>query len=317
MGKTRAAVVVAVLPPLALAIAALTFGPRLGDQVASHWSGDASTPDGFTSTWGSFWVVAGVTAVLTAAAVAGIALAGHPRVSRLWTALAVLTAGSVAGAWIATAWATADAAAPAEAALGGRLAILVAAPVCAALVYAALPPTVPPQPADAAVPAARLHAGDRLAWSGTTGSGVLVFAVALVAVVFVGTLVVAVLTGAAAAWITAGVLFLAAGSAALLVPVRLTVDRRGVRLSSALLRVPLIRVRLDDIQSVTAGTIEPAQWGGWGYRISSAGVGYIARRGPGLIVRRRQGGAVAITIDHPEQPASVANALAAGAGHAG
>lgn len=317
MGKRQAAIVVALLPLSAMAIAALLLAPRLGDEVASHWSGDTSVPDGFAATWGSFWVIAGITAVLTAGAVAGIVLAGRARVSRLWPALAVLTAGSTAGAWIATAWATADAASPAEASLGGRLALLLVAPVCAVLVYLALPPAAPLEPGDASVPAARLEEGDRLAWSGTTGSGVLVFAVVLVAVVFAGTLVLALLTGAAAAWITAGVLFLAAGSAALLVPVRLTVDRRGVRLSSALLRVPLLRVRLDDIQSATAGTIEPAQWGGWGYRISGAGIGYIARRGPGLIVRKRGGGAVAITIDHPEQPASVANALAAGAGRAG
>lgn len=129
------------------------------------------------------------------------------------------------------------------------------------------------------------------------------------ALLFVATLVVALVARQPAALTSAGVLLLATFTGLLLEPVRLTVDRRGVRLTSALLRIPLIRVRIDDIAEAVTDVIEPVRWGGWGYRISGAGIAYVARRGPGIVVKRHNGSAVAITIDRPEEPAAVAKTL--------
>ncbi len=66
-------------------------------------------------------------------------------------------------------------------------------------------------------------------------------------------------------WVSASVFLLATLSALLLQPVRLTDDRPGLRLSSALSRIPLIRAGLDEIDEVLADTIEPTRLGGWGY----------------------------------------------------
>ncbi|WP_286344156.1 hypothetical protein [Frondihabitans sucicola] len=60
-----------------------------------------------------------------------------------------------------------------------------------------------------------------------------------------------------------------------------------------------------------AGTIEPSRWGGWGFRISGSGIAYVARRGPGIVISRRSGRSIAITVDNPEQRAALANALLA------
>lgn len=296
-------------PLVGIVLAGVVFRPRLGLEMASHWSGAATRPDGFSSTDGSFWTFTAITAALTVVGLAGVVRVSRDQGSRIWPALAMLIAGIIACAWIAAAWASADASDVQRAALGARLALLLIPVGLAVCVYLLLPPTPVQASVTAEVPTVPAAPGDRLAWSGTAGSPILAVAVAVVALLFGITLVTALTTRQPAALISAGVLLLATLSALLLEPVRLTIDRRGVRLTSALLRIPLIRVRLDDIAEAVVDTIEPAHWGGWGYRISGAGVAYVARKGPGIIVKRHNGRAVAITIDRPEEPAAVANTL--------
>ncbi len=302
--------VCAVLPLLALVVVAAAMGPRLGPRLASHWSG-AAAPDGFAATWGSFWTFAAITAVLTAVAIVCVALTHRRAWSRTWAAIAGVLSGTTATAWIVTAWATAAAAEPSEARLGGRMAILVLAVAGGAAVFLLLPPRPAPIGAAATAPRLPLAQEDRVSWTGVMSSGVLVAAGAVGGCVFLIALAAAIAMPSTATVIGAVVLLAATASVLLLAPVRLTVDQRGIRLASVLLRVPLIRVALDRIDTVVVDTIEPGQWGGWGYRVSGAGLAYVARRGPGIVVTRRGGNAVAITIDHPEQPAAVANALVA------
>lgn len=316
----RAARVIVVLlltlsPIIGLVLAGLVIGRHLGAEMASHWSGNASRPDGFSPTVSSFWGFAAITVALTVGGVVGVFVVARGAGSRAWPMTTALIAGFTACAWTAAAWATADAADLQHAALGGRLAIMLIPAALGAFVYVLLPPVRTTQTDAATAPIVSAGVGDRLAWSGVTGSWVLAVAVGVLGVVFAAVLVGWIVTRQPGLLVSASVFLLATLSALLLQPVRLTVDRRGIRLSSALLRIPLIRIRLDDVDEVLADTIDPARWGGWGYRISGSGVAYVARKGPGLIIKKRSGGAVAITIDNPEQPAGVANTLSNDAPH--
>ena len=302
-----------VSPCAGLALSGLVIGPHLGAEMASHWSGNALQPDGFSPTVGSFWSFGAITVALTVAGIIGVFVVGRGGGSRAWPTTTTLIAGLTACAWIASAWATADASDPQHAALGGRLAIVLVPPASAAVVYVLLPSMPITQTETATAPIVSAGVGDRLAWRGITGSRVLAAAIGVVGAIFVAVLTGWIVTRQAGLLVSAIVLLLATLSALLLEPARLTVDRRGIRLSSALLRVPLIRVPLEDIDEVLVDTIEPARWGGWGYRVSGAGVAYVARKGPGLIIKKRSGGAVVITINDPEQPAAIANTLSNGA----
>lgn len=300
------AVASAALPAVALAVTAPLLKPRLGATIASHWSG-LDLPDGFAATWPMLGIIAVLTGALLVVAVVG--LVSRSRGGKTLAVVATAVGAPTAGAWIAAAWATADAADPAHAVLGARLLVVPALLLCAGGVLLAPGRPLPIDPS--ATPTLALADGERAAYSATTGSGVLWAAAGLVWVVWIGAVVAFVLGGSAALAVPAGVLLVAAVAVQLLVPVRLTVDARGVRLVSALIHVPLIRVPLADIARVSAERIDPLQWGGWGYRISGRGRAYVARRGPGIVVHRRNGSAVAITIDAPESPAALANALVA------
>lgn len=301
----------AVVPIVAIAVVGIALRPRLGTTVASHWSVSLVRPDGFTSTWGSFWVFTALTAVFSALGVVLIALTSCTGCSRSWAGVATLIAGSTATAWIMGAWATADAGQTGTPVLGWRLALILAALASGVAVYLLVPPSAPRLTEDAERPTIPLREGDRISWTGVTGSRVLDAVTVLMVVLFVAALVFALVSGQFAVWVSAILFAVVSVGCIGLARVRLIVDRRGIRLVSVLLRVPVIRVSLDSITSVTADTIEPAQWGGWGIRISGAGLAYVARRGPGIIIERRSGNAVAITIDHADQPAAVANALLA------
>jgi len=309
VSRVLIALALTVSPVVGLALAGFIIGPHLGSELASHWSGNASKPDGFSPTVSSFWGFAAITVALTVGGVIGVLVVARGGGSRVWPMTTALIAGFSACAWIAAAWATADAADPQHAALGARLAIMLVPAAVGTLVYVLLPPAPVTQTGTATAPIVPVGVGDRLAWSGVTGSRVLAVAVGVVGAIFVGVLTGWILTRQPGLLVSASVLLLATLSALLLQPARLTVDHRGIRLSSALLRVPLIRVRLEDIDEVVADTIDPARWGGWGYRISGAGVAYVARKGPGLIIKKRSGGAVAITINNAQRPAAVANTL--------
>jgi hypothetical protein len=86
---------------------------------------------------------------------------------------------------------------------------------------------------------------------------------------------------------------------------RVTADWRGLRVVSALLRVPLKRIRLEEIDTVDAAEIAPKDWGGWGYRVMPGKSALILRKGPGLIVTTADAKQFAVTVDHPEVPAAL------------
>ncbi len=304
-----AAAVAALLPLAGAAVAAITLRPRLGGTIASHWSSH-SVPDGFSDTWPLFWVLTGVSALLIATAIVAIARLRQGAAGRLWGGIAVMTAGFLTLAWIVSALATVAAPSPDRATLGARMLLMIAAPACGALVALLVPSSTVEAVSPLGVEPVPLRPGERLAWTGVTGSRL--FAALGLLLVVVG---VAMAVGAIASpplsslWIGAVIFGLAGLSVLMLGSARLFVDARGVRLASTLFGVPLVRVRAADIAGVSAETIEPLQWGGWGLRFSGRGRAYVVGRGEGIVVTRKGGGAVAITMPHAAEAAAALQAV--------
>ncbi|WP_158252518.1 hypothetical protein [Cryobacterium sp. Y57] len=92
---------------------------------------------------------------------------------------------------------------------------------------------------------------------------------------------------------------------ALFIRLRVTADWRGLRVVSAIFRIPLKRIRLDAIDVIEAAELRPTEWGGWGYRIMPGRSAVILRKGPGLIVTTTNEKQFAISLDDPETPAAL------------
>lgn len=300
------------LVPLAwLIVTALTVAPKLDSRMASHWSG-TGTPDGFADTWPTFWMFAAIVAGLTAGSIALVVAARTTPQARLWVGIVVALSGLSALAWTASAEATAAAATPEEAVLGARLLLLIPVVGLAALAFVVTPPAEAQtggedddEPRERPTPP--LRSGDRLVWSGTTGSAWFGAPAAALIAGGILCLVAAITTPALIA--AATFLLLLGCTLLLLASVRVVVDARGIRLVSTVFRIPLIRVKLDDIDAVTAEQISPLRWGGWGYRISTRGIAYVTRKSEGIVITRRRGADVAITIGDAEQASAAAELL--------
>ena len=98
-------------------------------------------------------------------------------------------------------------------------------------------------------------------------------------------------------------------SGLLLGEVRVTADRRGVRLTAGLFGVPVRRIPLADITAARAGHIDPVAWGGWGYRVMPGRSALVLRAGPGLVLELRDGRRFAVTMDDPQTAAALLTAL--------
>ena len=99
----------------------------------------------------------------------------------------------------------------------------------------------------------------------------------------------------------------------LLVAVGLVVGVVGFLLSSLQVRVeddrvvvafgpfgwPRRTVALADIREVSAGQIEPLEWGGWGYRgnPSQRATAAVIRKGPGIVLGLEDGRRFAVTVE--------------------
>ena len=94
----------------------------------------------------------------------------------------------------------------------------------------------------------------------------------------------------------------------------MVVDETGIRVyGGGFLR--LLHVKPEDIANAEGREITPAEFGGWGLRVSGAGVAFIVGAGPGVVVDRRRGGAriySVATMDDARNMAALLNSLAAG-----
>ena len=303
-----AAIAIAVLAPLVLAALVIASRDHLPDPLPTHW-GTRGDVDGYTSrgTYGAILLGIGTAGALAAAVVAG--LRRLPGVSRrALVAVGSTVSWGAVGIWAIAAIAAWDASIPADVPLHPwvfcLLLLAVAGGVASYLAYGPAPaPPLPPL-TDAEIPVARLAPGERVAWMRRIGEPM--FYLLSVIVLGLGLLIVAI----GAPWEVAIPLVLAALLCAAFASIQLSVDARGLRVGVGPRGRLGKHIPLDRIAHVSVLSIEPMQWGGWGYRVQPGRSALVLRRGPGFVVDLTDGRRFAVTVDDPGTPASLLNALA-------
>ncbi|MFG2825970.1 DUF1648 domain-containing protein [Streptomyces sp. NPDC048434] len=279
-----------------MALGALYAGAagRLPDPLASHFAGGRA--DGFSSVPG---FLAGCLAVLLVLGVGCglfVQLRAHtPEVPWL-IAGSYATAAALGYAMCRTLLANVDAADAAAVRIpqwqpAVDLGVALLAGALGRLLAGAAPP--PPRRARGATPRLDLPDGTTAGWSRTISSSPLV----VLGVVMLGAgLVVGLLAG----WLSGAGLLLGGAAVLPLASVRVTVDRRGLALSPALLpgrfrfrHIPLDRIAEADSRRISCF----AEFGGWGYRIRAGGSGLVLRSGEGIVVRLTNGKEFVVTVD--------------------
>ncbi|QHC67822.1 hypothetical protein GSU68_15425 [Rathayibacter sp. VKM Ac-2759] len=292
------------LPALGVVASRLALADRLPGTLASHWSSTGAADD--TMTVGAALTLSLVMA--GGAAVAGIVLVALGRAPRLVLATAGGVAGLGASTW-ATSVGTTLAAGSAEGAVLGPWLLALLAGVLYAIAPALIAPATVREPRTA-VDRLPLGSAETGAWSSTiTGR---VFAV--VGVVLIGSAAIATSTllaeGAVGPAVAMAVLL---GASALVTlgfaRLRVTADRRGLRVVSRVLGIPLRRIPLADIASASTAQLRPSEWGGWGYRIMPGRSALILGAGPGLVITTANQREFAISLRDPETPAALLEAL--------
>lgn len=286
------------LPVAVIGTTATAWWSRLPATLPTHWPG-LGLPDGFSSRTPTL-VVALVVAGTAAVTIALAAWRGGPG-TRFSVAIAGVAGGGAIGVWWAIGSATLAAGSAEAAELGSRLLpMLGAMALGAALGW--LPPRAEPPPPGVSVQALALSPGERAAWSTVLCSAPVLAATGLALVVVA---VVAVFVEPAV-WpvVLVPLLVLLVFSR-----VDVTVDRRGLRVTAGLLRLTLQRIPLGEITAVRAETVRPADWGGWGYRITPGASALVLRAGPALVVVRHDGRRFAVTVDDPSTPAALLEGL--------
>ncbi|ACQ78373.1 conserved hypothetical protein [Beutenbergia cavernae DSM 12333] len=302
------------LPVVLLAVLGSVWLPRLPDVTASHWSGSGAA-DGFTASvpfWA--WTTAVAAAIAAVATIVAYARRVLPFVA-VWcvvggafvTALAALL-------WTASAAATLRAPGPEQALLGaGGVAALFVPFAWAGLAFLAhgRPAVVRPEPAS--IEPLPLADTERAAWSTTLTSRMFLYLAAGVGVLG-GLMTFSAANGnpeTRGIFVPLAVLFVGVAFMLLvLARVRVSVDGRGLRLTSWL-GFPVTRIPLDDVAAARAEQLEPGEWGGWGYRWMPGRTAFVLRRGPALVVDRRDGRQFAVTLDDPATPAALLERLRA------
>ncbi|WIE73489.1 DUF1648 domain-containing protein [Curtobacterium sp. MCJR17_020] len=305
--RTRVAVVApGLVVLLTLVVAALVAAPSLPDRMAVHFGADG-TADGWSSPWPVFWITLAVTAGAVALAFAALRLPDR-RTAATLVLVANLFAGSLGTAWIVLAATNTVG----DGTLSGwwTVPFLVVSAVIAAVPVVALVRTAPPVPAHDVEPL-RIGSDTRVAWRAHIGSRWFAALGAVVVGLGIGTGLAMAPSDIGTA-VASGAVSVVAGLAVLvLARVELTVDRRGMRLTSTWTRIPLMRVPLERIESCGWEDVSPGQWGGWGYRFSGRGVAYVVRSGPGLVARLRGGQARMVTVPDAAGGAAALGALLA------
>lgn len=298
---------------LGTALWALSVRPRLPEPVAVHWG-----PQGADAAGSFVELVALPLALIVPVIALGMwALAfflGHAALTRrLASAVSVWTAVMISGTTAVTVAVQLDVpewTAARDMGTGAVLAAL-AATVLAALVAwlapgDALQPTSKPLPEGS--PRLELAESELASWSRPVQQAGLGWLTALILALC------AVLGLSTRSWAMALVL-----GAALAIPLlgftawTVTVDRRGLTVTSRLGR-PRLRVPLEEVESVETREVSPlGEFGGWGVRTSvvSGATGVVLRSGEGIEVHRTGGRRFVVTVDDAETGAALLATLAA------
>lgn len=301
--RTVATAGLAALAPAGVVLARLRTDGEVPDPMPTHWDVHGHVDDYMAPTtlfWASLLVSLGFLALTVLLA----ARSREDRADRSLVAAGAFAAWLAAMVFVAPALMSYDAAdadaVPLDLVWVAAVPLLPTA--VATLVWRLQPLTLRARSGDAGRPSTlRLRDGERATWVGRSSSGVLVGLAG-------GLLVVAVLL-VFTAWPVANLVALVAIAVFWSHVVTVRVDDRAVTVSWGPARWPRVSVPLEQVESARAEEIEPWRWGGWGYRVSRRGHAVVTRRGPGLVLERRDGSAFAVTVDDPEGAAELVNAL--------
>lgn len=181
----------------------------------------------------------------------------------------------------------------------------------AAAACAFIPPLIAPAGGSRIVEAAPLSVepGDTVAWASTITSPVAIWTIVAVLAVTITIGLSDLITGgdrtAAFAWLGAGLL-ITIPVAALFARLRVFVDARGVIVRSGVGNITLSHVPLDKVQTARAEWVEPARWGGTGYRFGSKGSALITGSGPVLALGLADGTEFSVSLRSPADAADAA-----------
>ncbi|MET9604529.1 DUF1648 domain-containing protein [Streptomyces sp. NPDC006512] len=284
---------------------------RLPDRLATPWNtGDSGAPDGSMPLWAAALAPALVWALL----VLGVALARRRAGAAAggWTAATLLSGGVfLAGGQASVVRANLDREdwRQAGSVSGWVLAVVVAASV-AGVVGALLArrPGAGAEPPQG--PTMDIPEGERLFWLSRASNGWLQLTAAVTGLVAVAGALAGLggLTGPewllVAPFAVASVLVLTFSSA------QARVGAQGLEVAFGPLRWPVRRWAAEDVDSARVEDREPAQVGGWGYRLSGLGTTVMLRAGGCLVVRSR-GKDFAVSVDDAERGAALLNSLVA------
>lgn len=289
--------------PLAVLLTWWAVRADLPDPIATHWS-LGGQPDGFSRV-GPF--VLGITLGALVGAVLGLAMllvdrpraGARPLVTMIgWTTWVVATA-ALSSMLVARGLVEAK---DAEAGWSVMLFTLLVPSVIAVALWWLLPAGPPVARAmQVPEPSYRLAEGERATWVGTASSRGLLIAAAVL------TVVGAVLIVAVNWW--GGVVLAAAFLLGWLHSLTVRVDNDSVTAHFGPWAWPASRTPIERIEAAAVEEVDPLKWGGWGYRLSTRGAALVVRRGPGLVLSRRGGSDLALTVDRPEGAAELINAL--------
>ncbi|WP_340374345.1 DUF1648 domain-containing protein [Streptomyces sp. SS7] len=276
---------------------------RLPGRIATHFSEDGGA-DGFTSRTAALWFGTGVLIGLGLLFTVLTLVSRKDPGARLTAAVGAGTAVALGCPLVLTVLANAGVQDPAAVRLPvWHLAVLLPAGVATGALAWWLagggPRSAPARPS----PALPLAEGEAVAWSRTMISRAVLIPAA---VVTLGGLF-AVTFGP---W-QAGLLPLVLGlTCAPFAGVRVTVDRRGVAVTSTVLPRPRLALPLGSI--VGAGSVQVdalGDFGGWGYRIRPNRRGVVLRSGEALSVRTTGGREYVVTVDDATTAAGLLNGL--------
>ncbi|MCK1797075.1 DUF1648 domain-containing protein [Streptomyces sp. XM4193] len=311
----RAAVLVLPYAAIALVYGTLfaMWSGRLPEEVAIHFNG--MTADGYSSQAGMVWPALAVLVGMGALFGAMQYFGRMPlEARRLVYPVSYGCAALMGYLFIGTLVLQLDLESARGVALSGRHMVAGAVVVLLAgfigFRLAALGPQDPaPEPGERSGVAPRLSMspGQQASWTrtvGTTGLGLLVVGSVLLA---------AVLAAALGAWLAAlpsllfGLLPLA------FLSLRVTVDRRGVRIGSGVLAGVGKTIPLERIEGARSQRISPMKdFQGWGYRVRAGRSGLVTRAGEALTVELVGGREFVVTVDDSRTAAALLNTLVDG-----
>ncbi|MFI6122589.1 DUF1648 domain-containing protein [Streptomyces sp. NPDC051064] len=276
---------------------------RLPGRIATHFSAGGGANDYLsrsTALWSGLALLVALGLMFTAMTLSSRKSTG----SRLNAAVGAGTAFTVGYPLVVTVLVNADVRDTAEVQLPlWHLAVLLAGGVATgALVWRLMDAGPRPEPAPP-TPSLPLAEGEAAAWSRTMVSRALLPAAGAVALAGLSALVFGSLQ--------TGLPLLALGLiCAAFTGVRVTVDRRGVTVTSAVLPRPRLALPLGSIVGAHSVEVDAmGEFGGWGYRIRPNRRGVLLRSGEALSVRTAGGREYVVTVDDSTTAAALLNGL--------